>query len=67
MDAVAQNLLWSCGRDSSRLRKNSVDANNIAGIPPQGANARIISGCSKRLSGKAAASEEARRYIPSFA
>gem|GEM_PF-3646003 len=32
LDEFAQNLLWSCGRDSSRQRKNSVDANNMAGI-----------------------------------
>jgi hypothetical protein len=31
-----------------------------------GAEARITSGCSKRLSSKAAASEEARRYGPYF-
>ena len=33
---------------------------------PYGAEARITSGCSKRSSGKAAASEEARRYGPHF-
>ena len=48
---------------SSRLRKNEVDANNMAGMFRTGANARITSGCSKRLSSKAAASEEARRTL----
>ena len=45
----------------SRLRKNSVDAHNRAGF--EGANARIPSGCSKRLSSKAAARSATRRIM----
>jgi|CXWL01.1.fsa_nt_gi hypothetical protein len=44
---------------SSRLWKNSVDGLNF----PYSVDAGITSGCSKRLSSKAAASEEARRTL----
>ena len=49
---------------SNRLLKNSVVANNnMVGNGPYGVIAGITSGCSKRLSSKAAAVEEARRTL----
>jgi hypothetical protein len=49
---------------SSRLRKHSIDGHNMAGLNfLYSIDAGITSGCSKRLSSKAAASEEARHTL----
>ena len=49
---------------SSRLRKHSVDGHNMAGLNfLYSIDAGITSGCSKRLSSKASASEEARHTL----
>jgi hypothetical protein len=47
----------------SRLRENSVYTQYTVGILHSGADVNRASGCSKRLTSKAAASEEARRTL----
>ncbi len=54
---------YSLSRPSNRLRKNSVYTQCAVGTFHFGVDVNRASGCSKRPSSKAAASEEARRTL----
>jgi len=70
---IAAHLTPTNGEDftaivdrSSRLRKTSVDMLELRWFAHVAQEENILTGCSKRLSGKAAASEDPKRYIPHF-